>query len=112
MVVASTADIFDLTATILQAPPLLQLAFLRMPYDTRLVPYLYAVRSRTHRRGSQDRSADGRREHRGGIGLQMYREFFFDESFAALDPETMRLSLDCVLARAHTAMVIVVIAPP
>jgi len=30
----------------------------------------------------------------------------FDESFAALDPENLRLALNCVLDRASTVMVI------
>ena len=38
--------------------------------------------------------------------LQRARIMILDESFAALDPETLRRSLDCVLKRAPTLMVI------
>jgi len=38
--------------------------------------------------------------------LQGSDVLIFDESFAALDPENLRLALDCVLNRAATVMVI------
>ena len=38
--------------------------------------------------------------------LQGSEMMIFDESFAALDPETLRQSLSCVLRRAPTLMVI------
>jgi ATP-binding cassette, subfamily B, bacterial len=38
--------------------------------------------------------------------LQGSDVLIFDESFAALDPENLRLALDCVLNRAPTVMVI------
>jgi ATP-binding cassette subfamily B protein len=38
--------------------------------------------------------------------LQGSDVLIFDESFAALDPENLRLALDCVINRASTVMVI------
>jgi ABC-type multidrug transport system fused ATPase/permease subunit len=38
--------------------------------------------------------------------LQGADVLIFDESFAALDPETLRLAVDCVLHRARTILVI------
>jgi ATP-binding cassette subfamily B protein len=38
--------------------------------------------------------------------LQGADVLIFDESFAALDPENVRLALDCVLNRARTVLVI------
>jgi ATP-binding cassette subfamily B protein len=38
--------------------------------------------------------------------LQGSDVLIFDESFAALDPENLRLALDCVIKRASTVMVI------
>jgi len=38
--------------------------------------------------------------------LQRADVLVFDESFAALDPENVRLALDCVLRRAPTVLVI------
>ena len=38
--------------------------------------------------------------------LQGAEVVIFDESFAALDPENLRLALDCVLRRARTLLVV------
>ena len=38
--------------------------------------------------------------------LQNPQLVLLDESFAALDPETLRLSLECVLRRAETVLVV------
>jgi ABC-type multidrug transport system fused ATPase/permease subunit len=42
---------------------------------------------------------------RSGL-LQRAELVVLDESFAALDPESLRQALDCVLGRARTLMVI------